>query len=82
VHIEEEELNSHKNVEHAEEDGVLWRRLFLSEEDRLRLFPAESYAGPTPTLSHFETYKLVLNRASVFNCMPKKAFWRALSVMP
>ena len=33
-------MTSHRNTNSEEEDGALWRRLVLSEEDRLRLFPA------------------------------------------
>jgi len=31
-------MNPHRNTNTEEEDGALWRRLVLSEEDRLRLF--------------------------------------------
>ena len=111
-------MTSHRNTNSEEEDGALWRRLVLSEEDRLRLFPATTRPGGyrwfrsenVVCIEHFsavarsgvegwtlrlgealgadyghaptkslENYKLVLNRASVFNSTPKKAFWRRRS---
>jgi hypothetical protein len=42
-------MNSHRKIDSEEEDGALWRQLVLSEEDRLRLFPA-TWAGETPGL--------------------------------
>ena len=38
-------MTSHRNTNSEEEDGALWRRLVLSEEDRLRLFPATTRPG-------------------------------------
>jgi hypothetical protein len=38
-------MNSHRNTDGEEEDGTLWRRFVLSEEDRLRLFPATTRPG-------------------------------------
>ena len=38
-------MNPHRNTDTEEEDGALWRRLVLSEEDRLRLFPATTRPG-------------------------------------
>ena len=39
-------MNPHRNADtEEEEDGALWRRLVLSEEDRLRLFPATTRPG-------------------------------------
>jgi hypothetical protein len=38
-------MNSHRITNSEEEDGALWRRLVLSEEDRLRLFPGTVRPG-------------------------------------
>jgi len=38
-------MNSYRNTDTKEEDGALWRRLVLSEEDRFRLFPPTMRPG-------------------------------------
>jgi hypothetical protein len=38
-------MTSRRNTNNEEEDGALWRRLVLSEEDALRLFRATMRPG-------------------------------------